>query len=60
MIANTGAASPGLWSHRISSVFQTREQDPLDPNQQLMAPAWWLATSNANFPLTISNRGAGS
>ena len=24
------------------SVFQEREQDPLDPNQQLTAPAWWL------------------
>ncbi|MHC5536733.1 prepilin-type N-terminal cleavage/methylation domain-containing protein [Singulisphaera rosea] len=25
------------------SVFQTREQNPIDPNQQLMAPAWFLA-----------------
>ena len=25
----------------ISVVLETREQDPLDPNQQLMAPAWW-------------------
>jgi len=28
------------------SVFQAREQAPLDPNQQLMAPAWWSDGSN--------------
>jgi prepilin-type N-terminal cleavage/methylation domain-containing protein len=27
-----------------------REQDPLDPNQQLMAPAWWAGIFNANVP----------
>jgi prepilin-type N-terminal cleavage/methylation domain-containing protein len=30
------------------SVFEAREQDPLDPNQQLMAPAWWSSTQNGN------------
>ncbi len=24
-----------------TSVFETREQNPLDPSQQLLAPAWW-------------------
>jgi hypothetical protein len=37
------------------SVFQNREQDTLDPNQQLMAPAWWSANSNVNFPLTLTS-----
>jgi prepilin-type N-terminal cleavage/methylation domain-containing protein len=27
-----------------NSVYQQREQDPLDPNQQLLAPGWWSAT----------------
>ena len=36
------------------SVFEAREQDPLDPNQQLMAPAWWSsARTNANSPFGI-------
>ncbi len=30
------------------SVFEAREQDPLDPNQQLMAPAWWSSSQNGN------------
>ncbi len=30
------------------SVFEAREQDPLDPNQQLMAPAWWSSSSTLN------------
>ena len=29
------------------SVFEARQQESLDPNQQLMAPAWWWAGSNA-------------
>lgn len=33
------------------SVFEPREVDPLDPNQQLVAPAWWSA-SNASGILT--------
>jgi len=27
-----------------ASVFEPREQNPLDPNQLLMAPRWWLST----------------
>ncbi|MFO0889276.1 MAG: hypothetical protein U0790_09070 [Isosphaeraceae bacterium] len=30
------------------SVFEAREQSPLDPNQQLMAPAWWSGNTAAN------------
>jgi prepilin-type N-terminal cleavage/methylation domain-containing protein len=29
------------------SVFESRQQDSLDPNQQLVAPAWWAATPSA-------------
>jgi prepilin-type N-terminal cleavage/methylation domain-containing protein len=29
-------------------MLQTREQDPLDLNQQLMAPMWWSGAANAN------------
>ncbi len=31
------------------SVFEAREQDPLDPNQQLMAPSWWFESINQNY-----------
>ncbi len=34
------------------SVFEAREQDALDPNQQLMAPAWWSKAANTNSPFT--------
>jgi prepilin-type N-terminal cleavage/methylation domain-containing protein len=46
------AASPTL-NPPYLSVFEAREQDPLDPNQQLMAPAWWSSTNTPyfyNFP----------
>jgi hypothetical protein len=36
-----------IFNPPYKSVFEAREQDPLDPNQQLMAPAWWT-TFNAN------------
>lgn len=33
------------------TVFESREQDPLDPNQQLVAPMWWSALGgNSNSP----------
>ncbi len=35
------------------SVFEPREQDPLDPNQQLMAPGWWSSMYNGN-PFSFS------
>jgi hypothetical protein len=57
---NSGGSSWSLVAPYVS-IFETREQDPLDPNQQLMAPAWWLASSNANaptFPGTASALGA--
>jgi prepilin-type N-terminal cleavage/methylation domain-containing protein len=28
------------------SVYEIREQDPIDPNQQLLAPSWWSAATN--------------
>jgi len=40
-------ASPTL-NPPYLSVFEAREQDQLDPNQQLMAPAWWSSGTGAN------------
>jgi prepilin-type N-terminal cleavage/methylation domain-containing protein len=31
------------------TAFQQREQDPQDPNQQLMAPAWWSNFNNGPY-----------
>ncbi len=46
------------------SVFQERERDPLDPNQQLTAPQWWSKTgvqgqlaANNNFNLVAGPAG---
>jgi len=36
------------------SVFEAREQDPLDPNQQLMAPAWWTTAANPSSPFATT------
>jgi len=61
VIASTGAQSWQLQgpyyipppAPAASAMLITREQDPLDPNQQLVAPAWW-STYNTN------NGGAGT
>lgn len=37
---NQGAQAP------YATVFETREQDPYDPNQQLMAVSWWSGNNN--------------
>ena len=29
-----------------TSAFEFREVDPLDPNNQLLAPVWWLGSQN--------------
>jgi prepilin-type N-terminal cleavage/methylation domain-containing protein len=50
----------------IGAVFQERERDPLDPNQQLTAPQWWalngvggqLAANNASPFNGMSQAGA--
>ncbi len=49
-----------LFNPPYRSVFETREQDPLDSNQQLLAPAWWSSTSNPNSPFASLNGTAGS
>ena len=41
------------------TVFESREQDPLDPNQQLVAPMWWSPLGgNSNSPF-VSISGGG-
>ena len=37
-----------------SSVFEEREQDQLDLNQQLMSPAWWTAGVNSNYQFSFT------
>ena len=38
--SQTGHAS------RTTASAETREQDPLDPNQMLVSPAWWSSAAN--------------
>ncbi|WZO97197.1 prepilin-type N-terminal cleavage/methylation domain-containing protein [Isosphaeraceae bacterium EP7] len=33
---------------------ETRQQNPLDPNQNLVAPAWWDSNYNANDPTVFA------
>jgi hypothetical protein len=51
IIDDTATGLPAL-TPPYASVFDAREQDPLDPNQQLTAPNWWSRTSNINSPFT--------
>jgi prepilin-type N-terminal cleavage/methylation domain-containing protein len=37
------------------NAFDTREQDPLDPNQELTMPDWWCASINASYPYSASS-----
>lgn len=47
------AATKGVKPGPYSSVYEAREQNPLDPNQTLLAPAWWGAFYNkAVWPTT--------
>lgn len=39
----SGHTEPGPYA----GVFETREQNPLDPNQLLMGPAWWVRRGQA-------------
>jgi prepilin-type N-terminal cleavage/methylation domain-containing protein len=49
----TGA--PTTFQPPYASVYQSRELDPLDPGQTLMAPAWWLASQNTSYPAALGN-----
>ncbi len=43
---NTGGTVSWTLNSPYLTAFQEREQDPLDLNQQLMAPAWWSSSYN--------------
>jgi hypothetical protein len=45
VITSTGGSSWNL-SPPYLSIYEQREQDPLDQNQQLVAPAWWSGAFN--------------
>lgn len=48
------ASNPTRFLPPYKSVFETREINPLDPNQSLTAPAWWLETQNPAFPFVAA------
>jgi prepilin-type N-terminal cleavage/methylation domain-containing protein len=50
------ADGANLWtlSPPYASIYEQREQNPLDANQQLVAPAWWGSGYNNNSPLSGS------
>src|SRR5271157_1685946 len=55
------AATPNeIFNPPYRSVFEAREQDPMDPNQMLMAPAWWSSVANPSSPFTTLGGTAGS
>lgn len=47
VITESGAGSWTLQPPYLT-IYEQREQDPLDMNQQLLAPAWWSGGYNAN------------
>lgn len=40
------AATTGVKPGPYASAYESREQNPIDPNQTLVAPAWWGSTFN--------------
>jgi hypothetical protein len=49
----------GAQTGPYASVFEPREQNPLDPNQTLMAPQWWASYNNGPLGATSGNIGGG-
>lgn len=45
---------------RYNNIIETRDQNPLDPNQELMNPAWWGNGFNANAPYSPSSMFGGA
>jgi prepilin-type N-terminal cleavage/methylation domain-containing protein len=48
------AVGNGFMNYPYLGVFDPREQDPLDPSQQLMAPSWWSSQFNSGTSATLS------
>ncbi|WP_165249175.1 type II secretion system protein [Paludisphaera soli] len=46
----TDSTAPLRFLRPYASIFESREQDALDPNQNLMSPSWWLESQNAAYP----------
>jgi prepilin-type N-terminal cleavage/methylation domain-containing protein len=49
---------PTTGANANNAMLITREQDALDPNQQLMAPSWWSNTINTGGFAFTGNAGA--
>jgi prepilin-type N-terminal cleavage/methylation domain-containing protein len=43
---NNTPQNPDVLNYPYASVYEAREQNPLDPNQQLLSPSWWSNSSN--------------
>ena len=46
----TGSSDSQIGTSPYSSASQVRQQDPLDPNQLLVAPGWWYNAANLGLP----------
>ncbi|SIN70544.1 prepilin-type N-terminal cleavage/methylation domain-containing protein [Singulisphaera sp. GP187] len=46
-------AAAGLKPGPYSSAYESREQNPIDPNQTLVAPAWWGSSFNTAVPAVV-------
>jgi type II secretory pathway pseudopilin PulG len=57
--ASANAPGGGTMNYPYQGVFDAREQDPLDPSQQLMAPSWWSSTFNTGTSSSIVYPGPG-
>jgi prepilin-type N-terminal cleavage/methylation domain-containing protein len=47
---NNGQVDEEAEGYVYQGPFEPRQLDPLDPNQLLVAPAWWSNVSNNTFP----------
>jgi prepilin-type N-terminal cleavage/methylation domain-containing protein len=52
--------SPFYTAVTYAGLTETREQNPLDPNQQLVAPRWWSSSNNGNPPTALNFGFSGS
>ncbi len=57
--SSTQAFSPGAVGNVMIGSLQPREQDPLDPNQQIVSPMWWSSQVNSGNTFSFSPDPAG-
>lgn len=52
--SSTQAFTPGAVGTVVIGSLQPREQDPLDPNQQIVSPMWWSSQVNSGNTFSFS------